>query len=170
MNNAAIIAQTMNNAGFDVLPMEMDLSSRSSILSLIDEAQKHGEISMLVNVAGVSVFHRARIRVGDFGGNAFGSSEKGRLILYFYVCSSSLPYDSVKSRTCFSRKTCTTFQKNTYVFFENDNRLFKMLVSNYLCIHVICILIVWNSLINLLYLDIKIICLTATYTCRIFAV
>ena len=55
MNNAAIIAQTMNNAGFDVLPMEMDLSSRSSILSLIDEAQKHGEISMLVNVAGVSV-------------------------------------------------------------------------------------------------------------------
>ena len=42
MNNAAIIAQTMNNAGFDVLPMEMDLSSRSSILSLIDEAQKHG--------------------------------------------------------------------------------------------------------------------------------
>ncbi len=38
-----------------------------------------------------------------------------------------------------------------------------MLVSNYLCIHVICILIVWNSLINLLYLDIKIICLTATY-------
>ena len=101
MNNAAIIAQTMNNAGFDVLPMEMDLSSRSSILSLIDEVQKHGEISMLVNVAGVSVFHRARIRVGDFGGNAFGSSEKGRLILYFYVCSSSLPYDSVKSRTCF---------------------------------------------------------------------
>ena len=168
MNNAAIIAQTMNNAGFDVLPMEMDLSSRSSILSLIDEAQKHGEISMLVNVAGVSVFHRARIRVGDFGGNAFGSSEKGRLILYFYVCSSSLPYDSVKSRTCFS-KNMYDF-KNTYVFFENDNRLFKMLVSNYLCIHVICILIVWNSLINLLYLDIKIICLTATYTCRIFAV
>lgn len=58
MNNAAIIAQTMNNAGFDVLPTEMDLSSRSSILSLIDEAQKHGEISMLVNVAGVSVKSR----------------------------------------------------------------------------------------------------------------
>lgn len=130
MNNAAIIAQTMNNAGFDVLPMEMDLSSRSSILSLIDEAQKHGEISMLVNVAGVSVKSR--------------------------TCLPKNMYDfSKKTRTCFS---------------ENDNRLFKMLVSNYLCIHVICILIVWNSLINLLYLDIKIICLTATYTCRIFAV
>ncbi len=61
MNNAAIIAQTMNNAGFDVLPMEMDLSSRSSILSLIDEAQKHGEISMLVNVAGVSVKKVVRV-------------------------------------------------------------------------------------------------------------
>lgn len=115
MNNAAIIAQTMNNAGFDVLPMEMDLSSRSSILSLIDEAQKHGEISMLVNVAGVSVFHRARIRVGDFGGNAFGSSEKGRLILYFYVCSSSLPYDSVKSRTCFPKNMYDFFQKHVRV-------------------------------------------------------
>ena len=67
-------------------------------------------------------------------------------------------------------ETRTRIYENTYVFFENDNRLFKMLVSNYLCIHVICILIVWNSLINFLYLDIKIICLTATYTCRIFVV
>ena len=115
MNNAAIIAQTMNNAGFDVLPMEMDLSSRSSILSLIDEAQKHGEISMLVNVTGVSVFHRARIRVGDFGGNAFGPPEKGRLIVYFYVCSSSLPYDSVKSRTCFPKNMYDFFQKHVRV-------------------------------------------------------
>ena len=117
MNNAAIIAQTMNNAGFDVLPMEMDLSSRSSILSLIDEAQKHGEISMLVNVAGVSVFHRARIRVGEFGGNAFGPPEKGRLIVYFSVCSSSLPYDSVKSRTC--------FPKNMYDFSKKHVRVFR---------------------------------------------
>ncbi len=86
MNNAAIIAQTMNNAGFDVLPMEMDLSSRSSILSLIDEAQKHGEISMLVNVAGVSVFHRARIRVGDFGEMLLGPLKKGDLsYIFMYV-------------------------------------------------------------------------------------
>ena len=97
MNNAAIIAQTMNNAGFDVLPMEMDLSSRSSILSLIDEAQKHGEISMLVNVAGVSVFHRARIRVGDFGGNAFGSSEKHVRLFK-------------KTRTCFSKMIIVFFK------------------------------------------------------------
>lgn len=54
IKNAEYIAQTMNNAGFDVVPMEMDLSSRSSILKLIAEAQKYGEITMLVNAAGVS--------------------------------------------------------------------------------------------------------------------
>ena len=52
--NADAIAKTMNDAGFDVIPIEMDLSSRYSILNLISEAQKYGEISMLVNAAGVS--------------------------------------------------------------------------------------------------------------------
>ena len=47
-------AETMNGAGFDALPVEMDLSSRPSVLSMIAEAQKHGEITMLVNAAGVS--------------------------------------------------------------------------------------------------------------------
>lgn len=52
--NAQTIAKIMNDAGFDVTPMEMDLSSRESILELISEAQKYGEFSMLVNAAGVS--------------------------------------------------------------------------------------------------------------------
>ena len=52
--NADAISKTMNEAGFDTVPMEMDLSSRSSILNLIAEAQKYGEISMLANAAGVS--------------------------------------------------------------------------------------------------------------------
>lgn len=52
--NAQVIAQIMNEAGFDVFPMEMDLSSRTSILNLIAEAQKYGEVTMLVNAAGVS--------------------------------------------------------------------------------------------------------------------
>lgn len=52
--NADMIAKTMNEAGFDTIPVETDLSSRTSILNLIAEAQKHGEISMLVNAAGVS--------------------------------------------------------------------------------------------------------------------
>lgn len=54
MENAQTIAKIMNEAGFDAVPVEMDLSSRDSIMNLIAEAQKHGEISMLVNAAGVS--------------------------------------------------------------------------------------------------------------------
>ena len=54
LENAQAIARTMNEAGFDVVPMEMDLSSRESIRHLIAEGQKHGEIKMLVNAAGVS--------------------------------------------------------------------------------------------------------------------
>ena len=54
LENAQAIAKTMNEAGFDVVPMEMDLSSRASIQNLIAEGQKYGEIKMLVNAAGVS--------------------------------------------------------------------------------------------------------------------
>lgn len=82
MNNAEIIAQTMNNAGFDVLPMEMDLSSRSSILNLIDEAHKHGEISMLVNAAGVSPSQASvkTILEVDLYGTAVLLEEVGKVI------------------------------------------------------------------------------------------
>lgn len=52
--NAEAIAKTMSEAGFDTVPVAMDLSSRKSILNLIAEAKKYGEISMLVNAAGVS--------------------------------------------------------------------------------------------------------------------
>lgn len=52
--NAQAIAETMINAGFDVVPMEIDIASRASIRNLIAEAQKYGDISMLVNAAGVS--------------------------------------------------------------------------------------------------------------------
>ena len=54
LENANAIAKTMNEAGFDVIPFEMDLSSRESILAIIAEAQKYGEIKYLVNGAGVS--------------------------------------------------------------------------------------------------------------------
>ena len=52
--NADTIAKIMNDAGFDVVPMEMDLSSRESILNLIAEALEYGPITKLVNGAGVS--------------------------------------------------------------------------------------------------------------------
>ncbi len=54
LSHAESICDTMDKAGFDTLPFEMNLASRESILSLIDEARKYGEISMLVNAAGVS--------------------------------------------------------------------------------------------------------------------
>ena len=53
-DNAKAIAETMNNAGYDVVPVTMDLSSRESIKELISKAQEFGVISMLVNGAGVS--------------------------------------------------------------------------------------------------------------------
>lgn len=54
LKNAENIAKTMNAAGFDVVPLQMDLSERASILKLIKEGQKYGEIAMLINAAGVS--------------------------------------------------------------------------------------------------------------------
>ena len=54
INNAETIADIMNKAGFDVVAIEMDLSSRESIKNIIAEARKYGDITMLVNAAGVS--------------------------------------------------------------------------------------------------------------------
>ena len=54
LKSAEAVCRTLNEAGFDAIPIEMDLSSRESILNLIAVARKHGEISMLVNTAGVS--------------------------------------------------------------------------------------------------------------------
>lgn len=52
--NAQKIAEIMNNTGFDAEAVEMDLSSRESIRNLIARAMECGDISMLVNAAGVS--------------------------------------------------------------------------------------------------------------------
>lgn len=54
MKNARSISGIMNQAGFDTIPLEMDLSSRSSIVKFIHEAWQYGDITMLVNAAGVS--------------------------------------------------------------------------------------------------------------------
>lgn len=52
--NAENIAAILNNAGFDAFPVETDLSDRASIQSIIARGQEYGEITMLVNAAGVS--------------------------------------------------------------------------------------------------------------------
>lgn len=54
LENAKAIEKVMTDTGFDVLAMEMDISSSESIKELIAEAQKYGEITMLINAAGVS--------------------------------------------------------------------------------------------------------------------
>lgn len=80
--NAEDIARIMNNAGFDAIPVEMDLSSRESILSLIAEARKYGEISMLVNAAGVSPSQASieTILKVDLYGTAVLLEEVGKII------------------------------------------------------------------------------------------
>ena len=52
--NAEAVSKIMNDAGFDAVAVEMDLSSRESIKSLIAKAETYGDITMLVNAAGVS--------------------------------------------------------------------------------------------------------------------
>ena len=52
--NAEATAKIMAEAGFDVEWIECDISSRDSILDLIHKGQEYGEISALINAAGVS--------------------------------------------------------------------------------------------------------------------
>lgn len=80
--NAEEIARIMSNAGFDVVPVEMELSSRDSILNLIGEARKYGEISMLINAAGVSPSQASieTILKVDLYGTAVLLEEVGKVI------------------------------------------------------------------------------------------
>ena len=82
IENANAIVKIMNEAGYDVVPFEMDLSSRESILAIIAEAQKYGEIKYLVNGAGVSPSQapiEAILKV-DLYGTAVLLEEVGKVI------------------------------------------------------------------------------------------
>ena len=82
IENAKAIAEIMNNAGYDVEPVEMDLSSRESIKSLIAKAQEYGDIKMMVNGAGVSPSQapiEAILKV-DLYGTAVLLEEVGKVI------------------------------------------------------------------------------------------
>lgn len=82
MENAEAISNTMNEAGFDTVPVEMDLSSRESIMKPIEKAQGFGEVSMLVNAAGVSPSQasiEAILKV-DLYGTAVLLEEVGKII------------------------------------------------------------------------------------------
>lgn len=81
-DNAQAVAKIMNDAGYDADAVEMDLSSRESIKNLIVKAQEYGDITMLVNAAGVSPSQapvEAILKV-DLYGTAVLLEEVGKLI------------------------------------------------------------------------------------------
>lgn len=80
--NAEAVCDTMNRAGFDAQAVEMDLSSRESIKTMIAEAQHHGEITMSVNAAGVSPSQASveTILKVDLYGTAVLLEETGKVI------------------------------------------------------------------------------------------
>lgn len=80
--NAQAAAEVLNNTGFDAVAMEADLSSRDSILSLISEAHKFGNIRHLVNSAGVSPSQASieTILKVDLYGTAVLLGEVGKVI------------------------------------------------------------------------------------------
>lgn len=80
--NCETIAKIMTDAGFDVEPFEMDLSSRESIIATIKKAQEFGDIKYMVNGAGVSPSQapiEAILKV-DLYGTAVLLEEVGRVI------------------------------------------------------------------------------------------
>lgn len=82
MENCRAIVKIMNEAGFDATPIETDISSRDSILNLIAEGQKQGDITALINSAGVSP-SQAPIEVilkVDLYGTAVLLEEVGKVI------------------------------------------------------------------------------------------
>ena len=82
MKNCETIAKIMNDAGYDVEPFEMDLSSRESIKAMIAKGQEYGEIKYLVNGAGVSPSQapiEAILKV-DLYGTAVLLEEVGKVI------------------------------------------------------------------------------------------
>lgn len=80
--NAQAAANTLNTVGFDAMALETDLSSRESVLSLIAEACKHGDIHYLVNSAGVSPSQASveTILKVDLYGTAILLEEVGKVI------------------------------------------------------------------------------------------
>lgn len=82
LENAKAIAKVLNTAGFDVEPVEMDLSNRKSIQNMISYAQGLGEITMLVNAAGVSPSQASieTILKVDLYGTAVLLEEVGKVI------------------------------------------------------------------------------------------
>ncbi|MFV0576542.1 MAG: SDR family oxidoreductase [Vibrio sp.] len=82
IDNAEAAAQTMEDAGFEVSTIQTDLSSRESILALIEHAQQYGVVMNLINSAGLSPSQasvEAILKV-DLYGTAVLLEEFGKII------------------------------------------------------------------------------------------
>ena len=80
--NAEATAAVMNKAGFEAVAVETDIASRASVLATIVDAQKYGDVAMLVNSAGVSPSQapiEAILKV-DLYGTAVLLEEVGKVI------------------------------------------------------------------------------------------
>lgn len=84
LESAESIAKIMNEAGFDVdvVPVQMDLSDKASILDFIKTGQTYGEVAMLINAAGVSPSQASveTILKVDLYGTAVLLEEVGKVI------------------------------------------------------------------------------------------
>ncbi|HEU4575062.1 MAG TPA: SDR family NAD(P)-dependent oxidoreductase, partial [Chitinophagaceae bacterium] len=82
MENAEAITKTLVDAGFDAVPFKTDISSRASILELIEAAKKEGEIAMFINAAGVSPSQSTKedILAVDLYGTAVLLEEFGKVM------------------------------------------------------------------------------------------
>lgn len=82
IENAKEISKIMSDTGFDIEAIECDISSRESVLNLIKVGQKYGEVSTLINSAGVSP-SQAPVEVilkVDLYGTAVLLEETGKVI------------------------------------------------------------------------------------------
>ena len=72
----------MDEAGFDVVPVQMDLSDKTSIINFIKAGQTYGEVAMLINAAGVSPSQASveTILKVDLYGTAVLLEEVGKVI------------------------------------------------------------------------------------------
>mgnify|MGYP003424407170 CR=1 FL=1 len=82
LDNAQIAAKTLENAGFKTSTIIVDISSRESILELIEHAKSKGEISNFINSAGLSPSQASieHILQVDLYGTAVLLEEFGKVI------------------------------------------------------------------------------------------
>ncbi len=79
---AETFCKTLSEAGFKAVPFLMDMGDRESIKALVDKAQEMGDVSMLINGAGVSPSQTSieTILKVDLYGTAVLLEEVGKVI------------------------------------------------------------------------------------------